>query len=118
MLTAQMKDRLAMIGVAVFSEDELSADVWTIQVKAWPTVALWRESEQPTDREMELLESLVKETGGTLADDFKVQAFVTMIFYKKDGLWTWRRLMWAKDPLWHSCSGTLLDILTKVRAGV
>ena len=109
MLTEQMIARLETIGVSVFPEDGLHVDVMILQAEARPTLALYGESEEPNEDELRWLESLVQRNAAS-GTRFKIPAFDTVILYKKDNHWTWRRLTWTKDPLWYSRVGTLQEI--------
>lgn len=110
MLTEQTIARLEAIGVSVFSEDGLHADIMVVQEEDRPTVALFGESEEPNEDELGWLEQLVQRNARASGKRFKIKAFDTIILYKKDGCWTWRRLMWTEDPMWFSRFDTLPEI--------
>ena len=110
MLKSETIKRLEAIGVSVLSEDSLHVDVMILQAEARPTVALFGESEEPNEDELGWLESLVQRNAAS-GTRFKIPAFDTVILYKKNNHWTWRRLTWTKDPLWYSRVGTLPEIL-------
>jgi len=109
MLKPETIKRLEAIGVSVFPEDSLHVDAMILQAEARPTLALYGESEEPDEDELRWLESLVQRNAAS-GTRFKIKAFDTVILYKKDNHWTWRRLTWTKHPLWYSRVGTLQEI--------
>lgn len=63
-----------------------------------PVCAVWYESEQPSDEELGLLVEIAKEKISHFPHQnvkgFSADGANMITFWKKDGLWTYRRLTW------------------------
>jgi hypothetical protein len=79
-----------------------------------PLFAIWEESEEPTEAEIELLRGIVLETIRKFhfvpTQKFLFPLANTITLKKDAGQWTFRQMTWRTGPPWHTKSGTLVEI--------
>jgi len=110
-------ERLRKIGVYLHSGGLSYNPIMAFSAKI-PLVAIWKESEEPTDQEISQLAEIVETMAGhykpTAVHDFIVEGANMVTLRKVNGKWTFRRMTWEMGPTWFLQPGTLEEIAAKL----
>lgn len=82
-----------------------------------PLIAIWEESEDPTDEEIEVIYSRILKGAASIyyphvieQQKYTDEGHNTVTLKKEGGLWTFRRLTWSQGPMWSQKTGTIEEI--------
>ena len=77
-------------------------------------LAIWQESEDPSDEEINtmagLVQKMLSDFGPNSKEGFKASAANTVTLKKENGKWSFRRLTWTTRPLWSEISSSLGEV--------
>lgn len=97
MISETTSEKLKSVGVHIHSGG-FSTNLIMSPLMVHPLVAIWYESEEPTEEEIKQLQTLLKNQlkgwNPTYVKDFCVEGANTLTLTKKNGHWKYRRLTW------------------------
>lgn len=114
----ELRKRLADTGIAVH-RGGLNYDPMGIDSLV-PVVAIWLESELPTDEEIKTIRTVAQKKINRFFNPSAVEglavrgANMITLFKRVDGTWTFRRMTWQDGPTWYPKPGTLEEIKAKL----
>lgn len=82
-----------------------------------PIMAVWQDSEDPTEAEIKLLADILRAHVKNFYPDAKngrAKGANTVTLKKENGLWTFRHRTWSQGPQWHPQPGSLEEIRKKL----
>lgn len=83
-----------------------------------PVCAIWHESEEPTEEEINILAEFVRKRLDEFSPrdrhEFLARGVNTTILKKEKGKWTFRLLTWDVGPTWHPEFNSLEEIKKKL----
>ena len=115
-MEATMVARLEAIGVPIH-KGGLDGTNLTLALARNFFLAIYEDSEKPTEEELEQIEALRQHIATRFGASLEVKQGISanmVTIRKTEGRWTFRKMTWTTGPSWHPETRTLEDVRNRL----